>query len=140
MPCGTGLHRIPPARPARARNVRPPDSPASLLHGLHGAAPTRPHRSLSSRSGGHSACQKGLPSYPKCRTVPIVATRPAARPASQTANAARTAIRQQLIKDHKLGKKVYRAFQKIDVELDFSSCEPIVKRVLAELQVHATLE
>ena len=62
------------------------------------------------------------------------------RPASQTANAARTAIRQQLIEDQKLVKKAYRAFQKIDVELDFSSCEPIVKRVLAELQVHATLE
>lgn len=62
------------------------------------------------------------------------------RTASRTAATARTEVLGQLKEDHKRVKKAYREFQKLDIEEDAEACAVLVKQVLDELTVHATLE
>jgi hemerythrin superfamily protein len=59
---------------------------------------------------------------------------------SRAASSARSQILSQLKDDHKRVKKAYREFQKLDGEEDPHACEAIVRQVLEELTVHATLE
>ncbi len=59
---------------------------------------------------------------------------------TRAATAARTDILEQLKEDHKRVKKAYRDFKKLDVEEQPDEVEAIVRQVLAELTVHATLE
>jgi hypothetical protein len=59
---------------------------------------------------------------------------------SRAASAARAQVLESLIDDHKRVKKAYRDFKKLDAQEDAERCEELVKQVLADLQVHATLE
>jgi len=59
---------------------------------------------------------------------------------SRAASAARAQVLEALIDDHKRVKKAYRDFKKLDAQEDAERCEELVKQVLADLQVHATLE
>lgn len=59
---------------------------------------------------------------------------------SKAATSARQQIFEQLKDDHQRIKKAYREFQKLDGEEDPLACEAIVRQVLEELSVHATIE
>ena len=59
---------------------------------------------------------------------------------SRAVSNARNEVLETLKEDHKRVKKAYRDFTKLDVEEDPERCEALVRQVLADLQVHATLE
>jgi len=59
---------------------------------------------------------------------------------SRAAGQARTQVLDMLKDDHKRVKKAYREFSKLDSEDDAERCEAIVQQVLADLEVHTTLE
>lgn len=59
---------------------------------------------------------------------------------SRAATAARNAILEQLMEDHKRVRKAYREFKKLDQEDDAERREELVQQVLQELSVHAALE
>jgi hemerythrin superfamily protein len=59
---------------------------------------------------------------------------------SSAASSARTQILSRLKDDHRRIRKAYREFQKIDADEDPQACEAIVRQILEELSVHATVE
>jgi hemerythrin superfamily protein len=59
---------------------------------------------------------------------------------SRAATDARNQILTMLKDDHKRVKKAYRQFTRLDCESDAEQCEQIVQQVLAELELHTTLE
>ena len=59
---------------------------------------------------------------------------------SRAANNARNDILEMLKDDHKRVKKAYRDFLKLDREEDPEGCAALVRQVLSDLEVHATLE
>ena len=65
---------------------------------------------------------------------------PTSRTNNRAASNARNDILSQLKDDHKRVKKAYREFQKLDASEDQEACEQIVKQVLDELTVHASIE
>jgi len=64
------------------------------------------------------------------------------RSRSSTATSARTQpkVLKDLEADHARVKKAYRQFKKLDVETNPDECDALVRQVLSELTVHATLE
>jgi len=62
------------------------------------------------------------------------------RTSRRSASTARTEVLDALKDDHRRVKKAYRQFQKLDTEHDTEECETLVREVLEELTVHASLE
>ncbi len=59
---------------------------------------------------------------------------------SRAVSKARNDILDQLKEDHRRLKKAYRDFNKLDRDEDPAGCEALVRQVLADLELHATLE
>lgn len=57
-----------------------------------------------------------------------------------SSNASRDEVLDMLKKDHRNVKKAYKEFTKLDPIEDTERCDAIVRQVLADLQVHTTLE
>lgn len=60
--------------------------------------------------------------------------------AGKNASAARKEVLDMLIEDHKSVKKLFREFEKLDVEKDAEEAESLVALTCAELRLHAQLE
>lgn len=59
---------------------------------------------------------------------------------STSSSASRDEVLDMLKKDHRNVKKAYKEFTKLDPLEDTERCDAIVRQVLADLQVHTTLE
>ena len=62
------------------------------------------------------------------------------RPGTTTGSRALPKLLKDLKADHARVKKAYQEFKKLDVDENPDECEALVRQVLSELTVHATLE
>lgn len=77
---------------------------------------------------------------PNTRTSTASHTSTRGRTSSRAGSAARTEILNMLKEDHKLVKKCFRDFEKMNASEDAEACQALVKQTCNALKMHTTLE